>query len=70
MAEMMENRGTLTACDIFDHKLELIKDQAQRLGIENIKVRLADGRNGDPSMAEITCGLMPWYEVEDDQISF
>lgn len=24
----------------------------------------------DPSMAEITCGLMPWYEVEDDQISF
>ena len=52
MAEMMENRGTLTACDIFDHKLELIKDQAQRLGIENIKVRLADGRNGDPSMAE------------------
>ncbi len=50
MAEEMENRGSVTACDIYDHKLELIRRQAVRLGIKNIKTKLSDGRKVNPSM--------------------
>ena len=37
IAEMMENTGEIIACDIYEHRLELIEKTAKRLGAENIK---------------------------------
>jgi 16S rRNA (cytosine967-C5)-methyltransferase len=44
LAERMENRGRIVACDIHPHKLNLIRTNAMRLGIDIIGVKLADGR--------------------------
>lgn len=43
MAAIMNNTGHITSCDIYEHKLELIKENAKRLGVTNISTRLADG---------------------------
>lgn len=44
MAALMGDRGRLVACDIYDHKLQRIMENAQRLGINIIEPKLADGR--------------------------
>lgn len=44
IAERMENSGELVSCDIYEHKLEKIRQGAARLGLSMIKPRLADGR--------------------------
>lgn len=41
-AEYMNNRGSITACDVFQHRLKLIDDSAQRLGIDIITTVLND----------------------------
>jgi len=43
-AMAMENRGSITSCDIHRHKLELIEKSALRLGVEIVDTALADGR--------------------------
>ena len=43
MAAMMHNKGRIVACDIHDHKLELIDKTAARLGISIIEPTLQDG---------------------------
>ena len=43
MAERMGNRGEIIACDIYEHKLGLIRTGAERLGLTNIIPRRADG---------------------------
>lgn len=45
LAQIMENRGEIQAFDIHEHKLELIKQSAQRLGITIIDPQLGDARN-------------------------
>ena len=40
MAQLMKNTGDIISCDIYPHKLELIKNRAETLGIKNITVRL------------------------------
>ncbi len=52
MAEMMSDSGSITACDIYDHRLKLIQSSAKRLGISNITTRLLDGTKQDSSLAE------------------
>lgn len=42
MAQLMENRGSITACDIHEHKLRLIEQNAKRMGIDIIKTRCID----------------------------
>lgn len=42
LAQLMQNRGTLLARDIHEHKLKLIEDAAARLGIDIIKSELHD----------------------------
>ncbi len=42
MAQLMQNRGTVLARDIHEHKLKLIEDAAKRLGIDIIKCELHD----------------------------
>lgn len=44
LAQLMENKGEIIACDVHEHRLELIKENAQKLGISIIKTRLQDGR--------------------------
>ncbi|NBH62117.1 16S rRNA (cytosine(967)-C(5))-methyltransferase RsmB [Anaerotruncus sp. 80] len=43
MAEMMGNKGVVKAFDIYGHKLTLISQQAQRLGLSNIITEESDG---------------------------
>ncbi|MGM9611947.1 MAG: 16S rRNA (cytosine(967)-C(5))-methyltransferase RsmB [Butyricicoccus sp.] len=44
IAERMENTGEVVSCDVYEHKLEIIRTGAARLGLTNIQARLADGR--------------------------
>ncbi len=44
----MGGKGQITSCDIHGHKLQLIEKSAQRLGFENITVRLQDGAVSNP----------------------
>ncbi|MBE5821393.1 MAG: 16S rRNA (cytosine(967)-C(5))-methyltransferase RsmB [Clostridiales bacterium] len=43
MAEMMKDKGTITACDVYENRLSLVKKTARRLGITCIKTKLNDG---------------------------
>ncbi|MER2139910.1 MAG: transcription antitermination factor NusB, partial [Succiniclasticum sp.] len=43
IAALMENKGHVTACDIYPHKLKLIEENAKRLKLDIIKPELQDG---------------------------
>ena len=43
IAALMNNKGRVTACDIYPHKLKLIEENAKRLQLDNIKTELQDG---------------------------
>ena len=43
IAALMDNKGHITACDIYPHKLKLIEENAKRLGLEIIQTVLQDG---------------------------
>lgn len=47
-AQYMRNTGKIYACDLFDHKLRLIRSGAQRLGITSILTNKRDGASGMP----------------------
>ena len=42
IAELMGDDGSVTACDIYDHKVKLIEDAANRLGLRSICARKLD----------------------------
>ena len=44
IAELMKNHGKILACDIFEKKLEHIRQNAKRLGIKIIETKLLDAR--------------------------
>lgn len=44
IAEKMQDRGKLISCDIYAHKLEKIKEGANRLGFSIIQTNLADSQ--------------------------
>lgn len=44
IAALMQNKGTIVAGDIYEHKLKLIKENSMRLGIDIIKTQLLDAR--------------------------
>lgn len=50
MAEMMGNEGSVTACDIHEHRLELIKASAARTDTDIIETRLMDGTQYDSTL--------------------
>jgi 16S rRNA (cytosine967-C5)-methyltransferase len=52
MAELMKNTGTVYAFDIHEHKIELIKKNAERLGIDIIKPSVSDGEVFDERYKE------------------
>lgn len=63
IAERMENRGKVYSFDIFEHKIELIKKSAKRLGIEIIDARANDStklcteliQKADRVLADVPC---------------
>ena len=62
MATLMQNKGKIIACDIYEHKLKLIQDNANRLGINIIEPKLLDAReigNQYKNQAEIFEELPP-----------
>lgn len=44
MAALMENDGYIQSCDIHEHKLQLMEDNAGRLGVTCMHTALQDGR--------------------------
>lgn len=44
MAEKMQNKGSIYSCDIHEHKLELLQEGAERLGLSIIQTKKQDGR--------------------------
>lgn len=42
LAELMENEGKIIACDIHEHRIKLVKQNADRLGINIIETELND----------------------------
>ena len=44
IAELMKNRGKILACDIYEHKIKKISENAKRLGIKIIETKLLDAR--------------------------
>ena len=50
MAELMENKGRITACDIHEHRLGLIQASADRLGIGIVETKLLDGTIHDDAL--------------------
>lgn len=57
MAEMMENRGEIVACDLYEHRTALIKAGAERLGLSIVKSKVADATVFDQSIGKFDCIL-------------
>ncbi len=63
IAEKMQNKGTIIAFDVFEHKVDLIKKSAQRLGVDIIDARLQDAsecltelkNSADCVLADVPC---------------
>lgn len=52
MAQLMNNKGRILARDIHEHKLKLIKSNANRLGVKMIDVEKFDGKDLDEDLIE------------------
>lgn len=50
MAELMENKGELVACDLYPSRLSLVEQGAERLGLDIIKTKVQDGGVYSPEM--------------------
>lgn len=60
-AEMMNNKGTVYACDIFEHRVKLIKEGAERLELSSVIPLVNDASvfNADLPMADkIICDVV------------
>ncbi|MGI6710645.1 MAG: 16S rRNA (cytosine(967)-C(5))-methyltransferase RsmB [Bacilli bacterium] len=44
MSAIMDNKGKIIACDIYQHKANLMKKTFERLGCTNIEINIIDGR--------------------------
>lgn len=47
LAEIMKNSGEIYALDIHPHKIKLIEENMQKLGVTNVKTMVLDARNID-----------------------
>ena len=50
MAEYMQNKGEIIACDLYPHRVALIDEGAKRLGIDIIKTKTCDATVYDESL--------------------
>ncbi|HHU56379.1 MAG TPA: 16S rRNA (cytosine(967)-C(5))-methyltransferase RsmB [Acholeplasmataceae bacterium] len=44
LASLMNNTGEIYACDIYKHKLKLMEENFNRLGVKNVNIQLIDAR--------------------------
>jgi 16S rRNA (cytosine967-C5)-methyltransferase len=51
-AELMKNTGLVLCCDIYEHKLKLVENTADRLGLKNIETKVQDGLELIPEYLE------------------
>ncbi len=51
MAAMMNNRGTILACDLYEHRLRLVEQAAQKQGATIITTRQMDALKADQMLA-------------------
>ncbi len=58
IAQMMENTGTIFARDIYEHKLKLIDNTAERLGITVIKTQCYNAKEIDTTMIGKAHGVL------------
>ena len=52
LSELMNNTGKVVSCDVYPQRLKLIKDGAERLGLNNIETVLNDGSKFNSSLAQ------------------
>lgn len=52
MALLMQNKGEIISCDLYEHRVELIEKSAKRLGIDIIKTKVCDASVYDSSFGE------------------
>lgn len=52
IAQLMENKGEVVACDVHEHKIKLIEENKKRMGLEIIKPRLLDATKSNPDFIE------------------
>jgi len=45
IAQLMRDTGQIVACDVYDHRVDLLKSNLQRLGISSVKPILSDSRD-------------------------
>lgn len=45
LSALMNNQGSIYACDLYKHKLKLMEKNFTRLGVNNVKLQLIDARN-------------------------
>ncbi len=63
LAERMGDKGRILACDIYEHKLDRIRENAERLGISSVEPVLLDARGigqrysrqADRVLADVPC---------------
>lgn len=56
-AILMKNKGEIISCDLYEHKCNLIKQSAERLGLSIIKTKVSDATVFDSSLGEFDCIL-------------
>ena len=59
IAQLMRNRGRIVSCDLYEHRLGLVKEGAERLGIDIIETMAADSstEKGFPLSDRILCDV-------------
>ena len=57
MAELMENRGEIIACDLYEQRVGLIADGAKRLGLDIIKATVNDATVYNEALGKFDCIL-------------
>lgn len=50
LAQLMNNKGRILSQDIYEHKIKLIEENAERLGISIIETSISDGTKRDKSL--------------------
>lgn len=58
MAEIMGNRGRVLSRDVYMKKLEIIRENARRLGVEIIETKVEDGRKYNEDLKEVADYLL------------
>ena len=56
-AILMENKGEIISCDLYEHKCKLINDGADRLGLDIIKPQVCDATVFNENLGKFDCIL-------------